>query len=94
MREYFKQQSDTKKSKFKLWCEDKGADYFENSCGVWKMPKKEGDSKAAIKVDDDMLFNIGKIDESCDNFETHYGRYYKEEALWIADTLKHIFGKK
>lgn len=92
-REYFKKQPDTKGSKFKEFCKARGADYFEDNYGVWKMSKKCGSKRAAFKIDDKMFIEMGIIDESCDNFEEWSGRYYKEEVLWIANTLNHIFKK-
>lgn len=94
MKEYFKKQPDTKENKFKKFCKDKGADYFEDGYGVWKMPKKNinGDI-IAIKITEGELVSFGDINKSCDNFEQHNGNWHKHSILWIADTLNHIFKK-
>lgn len=94
MREYFKNQPDAKKDKFKKWCKDRGADYFEDDYGVWKMPKKNNKGNIiAIRINETLDIGLGTIDESCDNFEIHDSTWFKESALWLADTLKQIFKK-
>lgn len=79
---YFKEQ---KESKFTRWCEEHGADYCEDGRGVWKMPKKVGEVRCAVRLNKDGNINIGEVDEGCDNFycDSRGIRYFKEEIRWL-----------
>ena len=77
------------RSKFFKFCEQNGADYFEDESGVWIIPKKYGSYLMAIKLDEDGQISFGKIeDESCMNFDQSTCDFVSiEEQDWIIKTL-------
>ena len=79
-----------RQSKFTKFCKENGADYFEDDCGIWIIPKKYGDSFASIRLDEDGDFQFGTINEYCNNFEDYGGFFLNEESDWIIETLKII----
>jgi len=88
---WFKKQRVTKRDKFRDFCKEKGADYFEGGCGVWIIPKKYGETFASIRLGEDKTIQIGQIDEECMNFTATSGWFYFEELEWfgkIATILK------
>ncbi len=89
MRINFKKQ-EIKASKFFKFCENNGADYFEDSCGIWIIPKKCGEYLASIKLDEDGSFQCGIINEECNNFDGYNGSFLNEELDWIIKTLEII----
>ena len=87
MRIEFKKKN-IKKSKFFRFCEENGADYFEDNCGVWYMPKKKGVVSAALKLEEKGKVVFGEINEECMNFESISDTtYFKVEQEWIIKTL-------
>lgn len=90
---YFKtKQAD---DKFSDKMKELGADYVEDEDdflrAVFKMPKKIGSARVAIAIDsDDGAFSIGKIKESCDNFEEGCIGVFEEEMKWIFKMYKKL----
>jgi len=86
---YFKKDPNQKQKKFMDACKKAGADYFEDECAVWKMPTKVGKVRCAIEITKDGKFCMGKIRESCDNFESIESddKHFSSEAEWIIETL-------
>ncbi len=79
-----------KQNNFIKFCKENGANYFEDDCGIWIIPKKCGEYFASIRLDEDGMWKPGKIDEDCNNFEACDGRYLNKEVDWIIETLKII----
>jgi len=76
-------------TKFTKFCEDNGADYFEDDGGIWIIPKKYDDKLLAIRLEDNGRFSFGYIIEECNNFEqdNDTDTYCPEEIDFITKTL-------
>ena len=73
-----------------------GADYFEDDCAIFIVPKKYGTFRLGIQLNlGDNHIRFGKIIEDCNNFEKWEESYniYLEEQLWIIEILSRITKK-
>jgi len=89
MRINFKKQ-EIKASIFFKFCEENGADYFESDgdYAVWIIPKKYGEFRMGIKLEENGWVSFVTIDESCMNINGKSGGgIHAEEQEWIVKTL-------
>lgn len=95
MREYFKEEP--KKSKFRTFCKNNGADYMEQGYAVWIKQKKSKavgsgycNVRSAIKLLEDGRVLFGQMQESCLNFREDTNHKVPETQRWMIEVLTKI----
>ncbi len=87
MRHYFKDSRRPSKTKLFNFAEKNGAAYIEEDEAIWIIPKKYGDTLACMKLKSNGRVKFGVVDESCMNFITTEGSWYKEEQAWMTKIM-------